>query len=66
MVSELVVETDVVYVCVFDTRATQVPVLKGENNFDMRILVDRSIIEAFMMGGRSETSFICTAIYSYK
>ena len=28
------------------------PILKGETTLDIRVLVDRSIVEAFIMGGR--------------
>ena len=30
-----------------------VPLLKGETEFELRILVDRCIVEAFLMGGRA-------------
>ena len=36
-----------------NTTYAAVPILPGETSFDMRILVDRSMIEAFFMGGRA-------------
>ena len=35
------------------TTHAKLPILEGEKLFDMRIVVDRSIIEAFLMGGRA-------------
>ena len=32
------------------------PILKGETVVDIRLLVDRSVVEAFVMGGRESTS----------
>jgi sucrose-6-phosphate hydrolase SacC (GH32 family) len=36
-----------------DLRQAPFPILKGEAALDMRILVDRSIVEVFVMGGRA-------------
>ena len=35
------------------------PILKGETVVDIRLLVDRSVVEAFVMGGRESTSPAC-------